>query len=243
VLQRFEAARERIRDELQALVTFVDAFGEIATAPTEIATEPHWQNVWLSPIDAAALYSYLARRAPRHYLEIGSGHSTKFAARARRDNALTTQFVSIDPHPRAEIDELCDTVVRKGLQDVDIELFDMVEAGDVLFCDGSHCVFQNSDATVFFTEVLPRLAPGVTVGVHDIFLPRDYPPDWAGRYYSEQYLLTSWLLAGSRLDILLPACFAAHDDDLSPALEPLSRVATIAPLWSYDAGGFWFVTT
>src|SRR4029450_13895428 len=40
---------------------------------------------------------------------------------------------------------------------------------DVVLYDGSHRVFQNSDTTVFFLEVLPRLAPGVLVHIHDIF--------------------------------------------------------------------------
>jgi len=46
-------------------------------------------------------------------------------------------------------------------------------------------VFQNSDATVFFLDVLPRLKPGVVVHVHDIFWPFDYPSIWRARYYSE----------------------------------------------------------
>ena len=63
---------------------------------------------------------------------------------------------------------------------------------------------QKSDATVFFTEILPKLSGGTMVGLHDIFLPHDYPADWLGRYYSEQYLLASWLLGGTRLRIELP---------------------------------------
>lgn len=50
---------------------------------------------------------------------------------------------------------------------------------DVVFLDGSHRVFMNNDASVFFLDGLPRLPPGVLVGVHDIFLPEDYGPDAA----------------------------------------------------------------
>jgi hypothetical protein len=32
---------------------------------------------------------------------------------------------------------------------------------------------QKSDATVFFTEILPKLSGGTMVGLHDIFLPHD----------------------------------------------------------------------
>ena len=67
-----------------------------------------------------------------------------------------------------------------------------------MFVDNSHRSFMKLDVTVFFTEILPRLQPGVLVGIHDIFLPDDYPAHWDVRYYSEQYLLWRVLLARTR---------------------------------------------
>jgi hypothetical protein len=55
-------------------------------------------------------------------------------------------------------------------------------------------VFTGSDATVFVLDLLPSLAPGVLVGVHDVYLPDDYPEEIADRHYSEQYLLGALLL-------------------------------------------------
>ena len=81
-----------------------------------------------------------------------------------RDLALNTQIISVDPSPRAEVDALCDTVVREPLETVDTALFDELEAGDMLFADRSHPVFENSDVTVFFLEILPRWKSGVTMG-------------------------------------------------------------------------------
>jgi hypothetical protein len=77
----------------------------------------------------------------------------------------------LDPEPRAQIDALCDTSIRRRLEDCDLSMFDQLEAGDILFFDGSHRVFTNSDVTVFFLELMPRLKPGVIVHIHDIFLP------------------------------------------------------------------------
>ncbi len=51
--------------------------------------------------------------------------------------------------------------------------------------------------TVFFFEVMPRLAPGVIVQIHDIFIPDDYPAAWNCRLYNEQYLLAAMLLCGA----------------------------------------------
>lgn len=81
----------------------------------------------------------------------------------------------------------------------------------MLFFDGSHRIFENSDVTVFFLEILPRLRSGITVHIHDIFLPFDYPRVWRDRHYSEQYLLAAYLLAGySRIEVLLPLAYLSQ---------------------------------
>lgn len=54
----------------------------------------------------------LAAGNPATYLEVGSGNSTRFARRAITVHGLRTRIVSIDPEPRAVVDELCDEVVR-----------------------------------------------------------------------------------------------------------------------------------
>ena len=49
-------------------------------------------NAFLPGLDALALYGMIADRRPARYLEIGSGNSTKFAARAkRRHSAVNTR--------------------------------------------------------------------------------------------------------------------------------------------------------
>src|ERR1019366_3993414 len=106
-------------------------------------------------------------------VEIGSGNSTKFVARAIADHGLETKIISIDPQPRAEIDSLCNEVMRKPLEKCNLDIFGTLGESDIVFADNSHQSFMNSDVTVFFCEVLPMLARGVTVGIHDIFLPQD----------------------------------------------------------------------
>lgn len=157
--------------------------------------DPYWNQTWLPPLDGISLYTVVADCKPKRYVEIGSGNSTKFAKLAIRQNKLPTEITSIDPYPRAEIDQISDYVFRKGVEDVDLSLFDTLSPNDVVFFDGSHRSFQNSDVTVFFLEILPRIPAGVTVGIHDIFLPHDYPPQWLERYYNEQYLLATHILA------------------------------------------------
>lgn len=209
----------------------VEAFGDHADGLAAIpehadnATSPCWDNPYVRGLTAAALYCFPALRRPRTFMEVGSGWSTRFARRAIGDHGLDTQIVSIDPQPRAEIDSLCDEVIRQPLEDVDLSLFDRLGDGDILYVDNSHRSFQNSDVTVMFLDVLPALRPGVLIYVDDIFLPLDYPPEWRGRFYSEQYLLAVMLLAdrGQRYEILLPGKFMQQDPMLNEMLRAFWR--------------------
>ena len=52
---------------------------------------------------------------------------------------------------------------------------------------------MNSDLTVVFLEILPRLASGVLVHLHDIYLPFDYDSHYQDRFWNEQYILGTYL--------------------------------------------------
>ena len=138
---------------------------------------------YFSSLDAVALYSMLFEFRPKRFVEVVSGCSAKFARRAIDDHSLQSRITSIDPAPRAEIDRLCDSVIRRPLEELDLSIFDDLEPGDFLFIDSSHRTFSNSDVTVVFMDVLPRLRTGVIVHFHDIFWPYDYLPEWADQYY------------------------------------------------------------
>jgi hypothetical protein len=214
--------RDTYAEHLGHILSFRDELLAIGRDPT--ATEPGWiqEPQWLWGLDCASLYTFMRDRRPARYVEVGSGNSTKFVVRARRDGGLSTHITSIDPHPRAEIDQLCDHVVRAPLERAPTTPFSELAAGDIVFFDGSHRVFTGSDATVFFLEILPALAPGVVICVHDILLPWDYPPWWARRFYSEQYLLASHLLAPEPLVTpLLAGYYVGLEPELSRILEPL----------------------
>ncbi|MFC5404612.1 class I SAM-dependent methyltransferase [Cohnella soli] len=204
--------------------------------------EPAWDNPWFSSLDAISLYGIVATSKPKRYFEIGSGFSTKFARRAATDAGYGLEVVSVDPLPRDEIDELCDRVVRQPLENADLRLFDELEAGDILFVDSSHYVFQNSDANIVFLEVMPKLRAGVLVHFHDIFLPEDYPASWSARFYNEQYMLAATLLGQqSAYEIVFPAYFISQDVALAQLAQPLvDRIGSKAAQSLQPSGGsFW----
>lgn len=185
-----------------------ERFFSIPVEESADPTQPHWANRMMSGLDAAAIYGFLAARDPERYVEVGSGNSTKFARRAINDLGLRTKIISIDPHPRAEIDTLCDEVIRQPLERMDLAFFSELEANDLVLIDNSHRLLQNSDVTVTFLDLIPNLPSGILIGIDDIFLPADYPPEWRYRYYSEQYALAAFLLGGhARYVVELPVAY------------------------------------
>ncbi|MBI5723816.1 MAG: class I SAM-dependent methyltransferase [Planctomycetes bacterium] len=242
VYDLLNARRGRYQALLGHFAGLADSLGKIPAGQPGDPAEPFWNNSYLPPLDAIAIYSLIALRKPANFVEIGSGNSTMFARRAICDHNLPCRITSIDPIPRAEVNDLCDSVIRHGLEQVDLNFTDILQPGDILYMDGSHRCFQNSDVTVFFLEVLPRLRPDVLVGIHDVFLPADYPPRWLERFYSEQYVLAAYLLGkGSAMDIILPAAFVADDPELSQTLAPLAGLPCLKGR-EISGGSFWFVS-
>lgn len=243
--------RVRYSDVVDQLAQHRQVLHQIPIRPSSTDPTPFWANGWFTALDAASLVSFVLTRKPQRYMEIGSGYSTLFCRHAVKVGNLGTSITSIDPRPRAGIDELCDHNIRKPLEGCDLGVFDELQKGDLLFFDGSHRIFTNSDVTVFFLEVLPRIRPGVLIHVHDIFLPDDYPPEWNDRLYSEQYLIAAMLLYGRPgIEIILPNYFVCTDDELGPRVREIFRSPDRGPdipfLYKTKAASpgasFWFET-
>ncbi len=211
------------------------------TASKEDIILPHWLNRAIPGLDAASIYYMVAKYKPLKWYEVGSGNSTKFAKSAIVNHKLNTEIMAVDPYPCNEMDLICDTLYKQPLEEINTSLFQQLTANDILFVDNSHRCFSNSDVTTVFLDIFPYLKSGVIVGIHDIFLPYDYPPDWNEWYFSEQYLLAVSLLAkGNGLEIILPNAFISLDEQL---------LKCSAPLWDgwsteqiHKGGGiFWFM--
>lgn len=216
-------------------------FAGIKEAKDERSAQlPGWNNKFLPGLDIIILYTMLQVYKPATYLEVGSGNSTKVAKLAIRNGSLNTKLISIDPAPRAEIDQLADTIIRAPFESIDfLPYIQDLQANDILFIDNSHRILPNSDSMVFFLEVLPRLKPGVIVQIHDIYLPYDYPQFMCDRFYSEQYGLAMYLLANpQRYKTIMPNFFVYKTPELLEILNPIWDLPNMTGV-EHHGGSFW----
>jgi predicted O-methyltransferase YrrM len=179
----------------------------------------------LPPLDALVLYAMMREYRPQKMLEIGSGFSTEIALMAANHTKTAIQCIDpeLDSHLMARESQL-QARIQKPVQEVDLEVFAELQAGDFLFIDTTHTVKLGSDVNHLIFNVLPRLASGVFVHFHDIFLPYEYPRRWYDEvsiFWNEQYLLLAYLLDNPSIELLLPNYALSHTfkDQLSAGLK------------------------
>jgi hypothetical protein len=174
----------------------IDAHGDRLAGFDGPPPEPRWGQSWFPRLDGAAAYALVRLNRPRRIVEVGSGHSTRMLARAAADAAAGTRVTCIDPAPRAALKGLDIEWRERVLGEADLPLFEALEPGDIAFFDSSHILWPGTDVDMMLNRILPVLAPGVLVHIHDILLPDPYPPEWAWRGYTEQNGLAGWILGG-----------------------------------------------
>lgn len=201
----FAAAQPGFSEILARMEAHAEALAAIGSEPPP---QPRWDQDWFPRLDAAAAYVLVRDRRPRQIVEVGSGHSTRFMARAIRDGGIDAALTAIDPSPRAAIEGLGLTLIRRTVQEAGMDSFGALRTGDVLFIDSSHILMPGTDVDLLFNRVLPTLPSGVLVHIHDIFLPDDYPPQWDWRGYNEQLGVAS-LIQGGGFRILWSSRYAA----------------------------------
>jgi hypothetical protein len=201
--------------------------------------EPGWNNGYFPGLDMIMLYTILSKTNPATYVEIGSGTSTRVAYKAKTEQRLSTSIISIDPKPRKATVGIADTIEKKELQKIPVSFFESLNEGDILFFDGTHTLYPNSDVMWFFLEVLPIIKKGVIVHIHDIYLPYDYPQFMCDRYYNEQYILASCLLNNpSRYRIICPNYFIYTEPTLHRILQPFWEHQVLQAVEKHG-GSFW----
>ena len=211
---------------------FIERFSsDLLKIGPEPPPAPRWSQDWFPRLDAAAAYAIVRETRPRRIVEVGSGHSTRFLARAIADGALSTRITAIDPEPRASVAGLDITWLKQPVQSVPDSHFQALQANDILFIDSSHQLKPGSDVEHLFTRVLPELESGVRIHFHDIFLPEDYPSAWAWRRYNEQHAVARLLEDGYEAEFSSQAALKAGAIGGILARLPLPEGAIESSLW------------
>jgi hypothetical protein len=175
------------------------------------------RNPQFSWLDARALFVLLHEWRPRRIIEVGSGYSSLLMADVnRRWFGSAIHVTCIEPYPRAFLKhriEGLSRLVEDKVQNVDVAEFSSLAAGDILFIDSSHVAKTGSDVNRLYFDIVPTLAPGVHIHIHDIFLPHEYPQAWViadNRSWNEQYLVRALLMHSHALRVEFGCAYAFH---------------------------------
>lgn len=228
----FRAAEPAFSELIRSFETHAEALTAIGGEPPPA---PRWEQDWFPRLDALAAYTLVREIGPSRIVEVGSGHSTRFLARAIRDGGLATAITAIDPAPRADIVATGATSIRTTVQKAGADRFAALAPGDMLFIDSSHILMPGTDVDFLLNEVLPSLPAGVRVHIHDIFLPDRYPSAWDWRGYNEQSGVAA-LLQGGGYRLIWASHYAATrmKDTVAAGIAgslPLMPGAFEASLW------------
>jgi predicted O-methyltransferase YrrM len=175
-------------------------------------TRYYWESGGFAPGDATALAAMIRHFRPRRIVEVGAGYSTAVILDVS-DRYLTTRpaIECIDPEParlrslmRPGDDQRL-TVHEAVVQSLPLSFFTSLGANDILFIDSSHVLKLGSDVAFLLLDVLPRLATGVVVHMHDINTSFEYPPESydEGRAWNEAPALRAFLAFNRSFEMLL----------------------------------------
>lgn len=177
-------------------------------------------------VEGQVLHCAVRSLAPPRVVEVGSGASTALISAATALNESegrgASRIVSIDPYAPPELYGLAGVeVLEVPLQRATDKPFQELAEGDLLFIDSTHVLKAGSDLARIYLELLPGLPSGVTLQVHDVFLPYLYSPailsdlwDW-----QETALLAALLTHNPRLEVL--CCQSALHDAMPERLRAL----------------------
>jgi len=200
-----------VQSQLELLRTRMQPYASELKCTTELQVGAFpVQNDYFGYVDAQVYYSLIRALRPERIIEVGAGYSTLVALLACERNLQVTgrkpHLAVIEPHPselllqqKPRIDLFLDVKAER----VPFDFFEQLCANDMLFIDSSHVIKFHNDVVYLLLEVLPRLAPGVIVHLHDITLPLEIHPAIfnAGYCWNEQYLLLALLTHSQRYSV------------------------------------------
>jgi hypothetical protein len=207
-------------------------------------TEPwryHSDNDDYRAGDALTLHGMLRLIRPRRVVGVGSGYSSAMALDTIEHYlGGKTDVTFIEPQ-RERLDTLTRrddsariTVVPTPLQQLPLDTFTALDAGDVLLINSTHVLKTGSDVAWLYGKVLPALRASVWVHIQDVCYPFEYPREWvlSGRAWGEAYIVRAFLAYNTDFEIELFSDWLAyfHRDRIEAEL-PAMLADTGSALW------------
>ncbi len=139
------------------------------------------------------------------------GFSSAVMLDTREKMAETAELTFIEPYPDRlngllkTTDKKAVQLIPKKVQFVSEIIFSQLASNDILLIDSSHVAKSGSDVIHLLFEVVPKLAVGTIIHIHDIFFPFEYPLQWieAGRAWNEAHFLRAFLMNNPNYEIIL----------------------------------------
>lgn len=201
-------------EQLKLLHQFEAYYAEQPWSPTRSASNRYYfENGFYCHSDGLFLYYMMRHFRPKRIMEAGSGFSTAAMLDVNErffENSI--ELTCIEPHPERlqsllrQEDRKRIVLLDTELQDVPLQQFQSLEAGDFLFIDSTHVLKIGSDVHYLLSQILPSLQPGVYVHIHDIFYPFQYPRTWvmdSGMCWNEAYALQAFLQFNNAFQIVM----------------------------------------
>ena len=233
---------------IEAQLTLLSRFQyaeELMRLPSQSAGNGqfYYSNGMFEVGDAEILYCMVRYFKPTRILEVGGGFSTlitrlAIVANQAEDSRYKCDHLCVEPFENDWLERTGATVVRERIERCPTELWTGLAKNDILVIDSSHTIRPQGDVLFEYLEVLPQLATGVLVHIHDIFTPRDYPADWVlnrQRLWNEQYLLEAFLSFNRDYQILLALNHLWHDHKMALS----DRCPMLARSPEAEPGSFW----
>lgn len=198
----------------------------------------YFDNEFYSYGDGVVLYALMRHLKPKKIIEVGSGFSSSLMLDTNRlffDDSIQLTF--IEPYPlrlNTVVKDQSINLIEKQMQDVELSVFKELQEGDILFIDSSHVVKAGSDVQYLFNKILPNLAKGVYVHIHDIPCGFEYPKEWiyARVAFNEAYMLRSFLQFNNAFEIVFWGAYMQnhHHKELETNL-PLAGLGSNGSIW------------
>jgi len=167
------------------------------------------ENGYYRTPDVEIYASMILDYQPKSIIEIGAGFSTLIARKIVNQLNTGSKITAIDPEPRTDIGRHAHSVIRKRIEDVQV---DDLPLGDrsILFIDSSHVTRSKGDIPHIYNKIFPGIPAGTLVHVHDICIPYDYPYQFQKLLYTEQYILQALLSHSPRYRVVFATYYMTH---------------------------------